>query len=85
MEWLIILVMLIIIWMLMIWPSDYIRDDKLKLRKYLYAHRGLHNDEKGIPENSLAAFDAACEAGYGMELDVQFSKICRLLYFMMMI
>lgn len=33
-----------------------------------YAHRGLHGD--GIPENSLAAFRAACEAGYGMELDV---------------
>lgn len=81
MEWLIILVMLIIIWMLMIWPSDYIRDDKLKLRKYLYAHRGLHNDEKGIPENSLAAFDAACEAGYGMELDVQFSKDLQIVVF----
>ena len=26
-----------------------------------YAHRGLHG--KGIPENSLAAFSKACEAG----------------------
>ena len=37
-----------------------------------YAHRGLHNAE--IPENSLAAFDAACRAGYGIELDVQLSR-----------
>ena len=37
-----------------------------------YAHRGLHNKE--IPENSLAAFEAACKAGYGMELDVQLSR-----------
>ena len=37
-----------------------------------YAHRGLHNDE--IPENSLAAFEAACEAGHGIELDIQLSK-----------
>jgi glycerophosphoryl diester phosphodiesterase len=81
MEWLIILVMLIIIWLLMIWPSDYIKDDKKKLRKYLYAHRGLHNNEKSIPENSLAAFDAACEAGYGMELDVQFSKDMQIVVF----
>ena len=34
-----------------------------------YAHRGLHGGS--IPENSLAAFDAACRAGYGIELDVQ--------------
>ena len=37
-----------------------------------YAHRGLHGD--GIPENSLAAFSAACKAGYGIELDVQLSR-----------
>ena len=37
-----------------------------------YAHRGLHGD--GVPENSLAAFEAACVGGYGIELDVQLSK-----------
>jgi len=34
------------------------------------AHRGLWS-AKGAPENSLAAFDAACREGYGIELDVQ--------------
>jgi glycerophosphoryl diester phosphodiesterase len=34
------------------------------------AHRGLWTPD-GPPENSLAAFEAACEAGYGIELDVQ--------------
>jgi len=81
MGWLIASVMVIIIWMLMIWPSDYIKEEKNKLGKYLYAHRGLHNDEKGIPENSLAAFDAACVAGYGMELDIQFSKDMQIVVF----
>ena len=33
------------------------------------AHRGLWSPE-GAPENSLAAFHAACQAGYGIELDV---------------
>ncbi len=33
------------------------------------AHRGLHNDE--IPENSLAAFGRAIEAGYPIETDVR--------------
>ena len=27
----------------------------------LYAHRGLHNNDGGIPENSLAAFAAAAK------------------------
>src|SRR5215469_13477476 len=37
------------------------------------AHRGLWSSS-GPPENSLAAFEAACEAGYGIELDVQLSS-----------
>ena len=36
------------------------------------AHRGLWNGD-GAPENSLAAFQAACAHGYGIELDVQLS------------
>ena len=37
-----------------------------------YAHRGLHGD--GVPDNSLAAFGLAADAGYGIELDVQLSR-----------
>ncbi|SNR38538.1 phosphodiesterase [Paracoccus sediminis] len=33
------------------------------------AHRGLHRP--GVPENSLAAAQAAIDAGYGIELDIQ--------------
>jgi glycerophosphoryl diester phosphodiesterase len=33
------------------------------------AHRGLHGP--GVPENSLAAAEAAIAAGYGIELDIQ--------------
>ncbi|MDR3514032.1 MAG: glycerophosphodiester phosphodiesterase [Caulobacteraceae bacterium] len=36
------------------------------------AHRGLWSPD-GAPENSLGAFQAACSAGYGIELDVQLS------------
>lgn len=39
-----------------------------ELKKWRYAHRGLHDDEK--PENSMAAFRAALEGGFGIELDV---------------
>ncbi|MGF1512497.1 MAG: glycerophosphodiester phosphodiesterase family protein [Elainellaceae cyanobacterium] len=33
------------------------------------AHRGLHSP--GVPENSLAAFEAAIAQGYAIELDIQ--------------
>lgn len=40
-----------------------------------YAHRGLHDGNKGaLPENSMAAFELACKEGYGIELDVQLSR-----------
>ena len=38
------------------------------LRGWNYAHRGLHS--AGVPENSMAAFRAALEHGYGIEFDV---------------
>ncbi len=44
-----------------------------------FAHRGLHGD--GIPENSLAAFRRACEAGYGIELDVHLTADEKLVVF----
>lgn len=39
-----------------------------KLLGWSYAHRGLHDEER--PENSMAAFRAALEHGYGIELDL---------------
>ena len=38
------------------------------LRGWAYAHRGLHDEHR--PENSMAAFRAALENGYGIELDI---------------
>ncbi len=38
------------------------------LQGWAYAHRGLHGN--GIPENSMPAFKAALDHGYGIELDV---------------
>lgn len=35
-----------------------------------YAHRGLHDLSRGRPENSMAAFRAAVEKGFGAELDI---------------
>lgn len=40
------------------------------LRSTPIAHRGLHDREAGVPENSLAAFARAARVGYPVELDV---------------
>lgn len=42
------------------------------LQGWNYAHRGLHDPSR--PENSMAAFGAALEKGYGIELDVHLTK-----------
>ncbi|MBQ9861588.1 MAG: glycerophosphodiester phosphodiesterase, partial [Clostridia bacterium] len=42
------------------------------LQGNVFAHRGLHNDTR--PENSLSAFKAAKEKGYGIELDLHLLK-----------
>ena len=39
-----------------------------------FAHRGLHSEDKTVPENSLEAFRLAASVGYGVELDVQLTK-----------
>lgn len=44
------------------------------LRAYLYSHRGLFDNGGAAPENSLAAFRASVQHGYGMELDVQAAR-----------
>ena len=43
-----------------------------QLASWKYAHRGLHNETR--PENSMAAFRAALENGFGIELDIHLLK-----------
>ena len=47
-------------------------DSWTRLFEPAIAHRGLWAPD-GPPENSLGAFQAACAAGYGIELDVRLS------------
>lgn len=49
------------------------------LRTTPIAHRGLHGGD--VPENSFAAFEAAINAGYAIEMDVRFSKDYKLVVF----
>ena len=50
------------------------RQDILNYFKTHYiAHRGLFDNSKNAPENTILAFKRAVEAGYGIELDIQLS------------
>ena len=50
-------------------------------RSERFAHRGLHDIKKGLVENTLPAFAAARDAGFGMELDIRFSKDMQVVVF----
>ncbi len=47
----------------------------------MFAHRGYHCGEKLIPENSMAAFQAAVSHNYGIELDVHLTRDGKLAVF----
>ena len=59
---------------IMVAPEKPIESLAAPFKNRFFAHRGLHDVKKGIPENSIAAFDEACKAGYGIELDVRLTK-----------
>lgn len=68
-----VLVVLVLLWLWAIAPH-LPRADFSAFHKYDYAHRGLHDKDKGVPENSLKAFDLAVRGGFGMEFDLQLTK-----------
>ena len=44
------------------------------IKENLIAHRGMHNINQGIPENSMIAFEKAIENNYIIELDLHVLK-----------
>ncbi len=67
-------IFLLLLYFFSIMPSLGDAKKFTEFRKYLYAHRGYHDNKTDAPENSLKAFALAVEHGYGMELDIQLSK-----------
>ena len=62
------------LYLFLIHPRLFSRPDASALLGRHYAHRGLHDNLCGDPENSMPAFDKAVRAGYGIELDVQLTR-----------
>lgn len=79
---LIALMSVLLVWLLvgiyMIAPGKN-RPEMEKYKSVKYAHRGLHDSTRA--ENSMSAFAAAKELGFGIELDVRLSKDGELVVF----
>lgn len=67
-----ILLIVVVLYISMIMPRATDRPDMEGILVN-YAHRGLF-DNKRFPENSLGAFRAAADRGFGIELDVQLTR-----------
>jgi len=65
-----VLVFLGLVYLVLIAPS--FRRVPREYTQVKYAHRGLHGE--GRAENSMSAFRAAIDAGFGIELDVRLSS-----------
>lgn len=79
---LILLIILLVLYLLLVAPKMIHRADRSSfLKNRFYAHRGLFDNESDAPENSLAAFKKAMDAGYGMEMDIQLTKDDKLVVF----
>ena len=50
------------------------KPDPAPMHTKFYAHRGLYENGSDAPENSMAAFKKAVDAGFGIELDVQLTR-----------
>lgn len=63
-----------IFYLLAIMPRVLNKPDLSIFREKLFAHRGLHDNATQAPENSMAAFRKAIDAGFGIEMDVQLTR-----------
>lgn len=66
-----VILVLVLAYFALILPRIIDKPDCAFLAMFKYAHRGLHGGK--IYENTLPAFEAAVQNGYGIELDIQLS------------
>ena len=71
---LVVIFVLAMVYLYMVCPRIFHKPDRTAFLGVHYAHRGLFDNTKDAPENSLRAIRKAVDAGYGIEFDVQLSK-----------
>lgn len=65
-----VIVFIIVVYIYLIAPSF----KKRKFSQRKFTHRGYHEADQRVKENSMEAFVRSVKLGYGIELDVQLSK-----------
>lgn len=78
---LLLLFLLSVLFVFLIAPAHVSAELRKQFTGCRFAHRGLHSKDKSVPENSLTAFRLAVENGYGIELDIRFTKDKQLVVF----
>jgi glycerophosphoryl diester phosphodiesterase len=63
-----------VLFLWMLWPARPSAEMGALLKGGKFAHRGLYDNKTDAPENSLRAFAAAAEKGYGIELDIHLTS-----------
>ncbi|MDD3403390.1 MAG: glycerophosphodiester phosphodiesterase family protein [Hespellia sp.] len=76
-----IFIVFFLLYLFMICPELTRRERMKPFFGQMWAHRGLHNMSRRIPENSMLAFTKAIENNYGIELDVHLTADRRLVVF----
>lgn len=78
MMWIIIVVICLLVlaglYLFMVFPALRCHSDRKILDGLYIAHRGLHDIEAGIPENSLSAFKMAVDGGFAIENDIHLTR-----------
>ncbi|MBQ7283992.1 MAG: glycerophosphodiester phosphodiesterase [Oscillospiraceae bacterium] len=70
----IIILVLAALYIFLVAPRMFNKPDMSAFEGANIAHRGYFDNEKGVPENSIPAFEAAIEKGFAIELDIQLSS-----------
>ena len=65
----------------MVFPRRTEKKRILDISPSMFAHRGYHDIAHRIPENSMTAFHAAIQHGYGIELDLHLTRDGQLIVF----
>lgn len=74
MKWILLIILLLfLLYLFLISPRLSFKKRMNAYEGVMFAHRGYHDIDQGIPENSMPAFKRALDHGYGIELDVHLS------------
>lgn len=77
----VILLAVVLSYFFMVCPRRTEKKRLLAISTSMFAHRGYHDMGHQIPENSMTAFHAAVQHGYGIELDLHLTRDGQLVVF----